>query len=106
VIQRKMNNQPIYQLPEDGVEIVTTMEINDMFILGIRGTKEDALKLSKETLSLHLYRVQKLSSNYYTFRSHLDSTTEQITEMRIQSFSKWIEENPIKVKISEIGEIS
>lgn len=106
VIQRKMNKNPIYQLPEDGVEIVTTMEINDMFILGIKGSREEILKLSKETLSLHLYRVQKLSSSYYTFRPHLNSTTETNTEYSIRSFSKWIEENPIKVKLSEIGEIS
>ena len=105
VIQRKINGQPIYQLPKDGIEIITTMEINEMFVIGLKGTKEDIFKLSGETISLHLYRVQKLSSMYYTFRHHLDSTTNIETEYRIVSFSKWKELNPIKVKVNDIGKL-
>ena len=35
VVERKLQGADIYQLPEDGEKIITTLEINDMFLLGL-----------------------------------------------------------------------
>lgn len=105
-VQWKQQGNSIYQLPEDGSELVTTMEINEMFLLGLQGEKEEILAMSTETLSQHLYRVQKLATKDYVFRYHLDSSTDKKGEVHIQSFGKWEEMNPIKVKISFTGKIS
>ena len=35
VVERKRTGQSAYQLPLDGKEIVTTLHINDMFLLGL-----------------------------------------------------------------------
>ena len=35
VVERKRTGQSVYQLPIDGKEIVTTLHINDMFLLGL-----------------------------------------------------------------------
>lgn len=54
----------------------------------------------------HVYRVQKLSSMYYVFRHHLASKIDDDSQMvRIQSLKKWEELNPVKVKVSTIGEV-
>lgn len=106
VVERKKDGESIYQLPkEDGKRIVTTLEINDMFLLGL---PED-IEISSTNNSLlikHLYRVQKVSSSYYTFRHHLASTlNDSSSELSIQSMKAWQQNNPIKVKIDILGNI-
>jgi CRISPR-associated endonuclease Csn1 len=106
VVERKLQNMPTYLLPEDGVEIIATLETNDMFLLGLsdeefNSNKEDSIFLSK-----HLYRVQKISTMYYTFRFHLASTIlNESEEWRMQSFKAWEQANPIKVTIDPLGHI-
>ncbi|MEK9781535.1 MAG: hypothetical protein VW266_01155, partial [Flavobacteriales bacterium] len=34
-VQCCVSQQPLYQLPEDGLELITTLHINDLFILGV-----------------------------------------------------------------------
>ncbi|MBN1926407.1 MAG: hypothetical protein JW798_11280 [Prolixibacteraceae bacterium] len=105
VVERQRQGDLIYQLPEDGKRIVTTLEINDMFLLGLN----DDIEISKAhaaLLSRHLYRVQKVSGSYYTFRHHLASTLDnKDEEVYIQSFVAWQKWNPIKVKIDQLGNI-
>ena len=49
-------------------EVINHLHINDFFLLGLeKGV--DVKTFPKETLFKHLYRVQKLSSRYYEFRS-------------------------------------
>jgi CRISPR-associated endonuclease Csn1 len=86
--ERKNQGNSVYQLPNDGVEIVSILEVNDMFLLGLdKEQTNDIRNLDKQILSKHLYRVQKLSSMYYTFRHHLSSTVSNPDEeFRIQSF--------------------
>ena len=77
VVERQRQNNPIYMLPEDGKRMITTLEINDMFLLGV----DEDLELRNSNaalLSKHLYRVQKVSGSYYTFRHHLASTLNNI----------------------------
>ena len=106
-VNRMKKNQSVYQLPEDGVEILAVLEQNDMYLIGITDEELEKRKNDQKFLSNHLYRVQKLSSMYYTFRHHLASTvTNPDEEERIVSFDRFQLRNPKKVKISELGEIS
>ena len=109
VIERIQQGQEIYQLPGDGTKMITTLRVNEMFLLNLpedlfAGQKRQSL--SEQFLSKHLYRVQKLSSMYYTFRHHLASTIQnEKQEWRIQSMSAWTQANPVKVKMDLLGNI-
>lgn len=107
VIERQQQQQALFQLPANGKEIITTMQINDMFILGLNNDEFETYSNDKEELSKYLYRVQKLSAMFYTFRHHLASTlNKEAEEYRIQSMGAWIRTNPIKVYIDEVGNIT
>jgi CRISPR-associated endonuclease Csn1 len=106
VAERIMQGLDIYQLPEDGEEIVTTLEINDMFLIGMTDEEISSSKNDFKELSKNLYRVQKISTSYYNFRHHLASTvTNPYEEVRIQSMKAWLEANPKKLVIDELGMI-
>lgn len=102
--ERKRQGQPVVQLPADGHEIVTTLQINDMFILGM---SEDQIKEAQpQALTIHLYRIQKLSASDYNFRKHLASTLDFDEDViRIKSMGAWQKANPIKVKVLPTGTI-
>lgn len=110
VVERKRTRQSAYQLPIDGKEIVTTLHINDMFLLGL---KEDEINWEGpdyKVLKEHLYRVQKFTSGDYYFRIAKTSSIQHAEEkQQINSFglgkNGWATHNPIKVKISVSGKI-
>jgi len=105
-VERKLKGEPVVSLPPDGVEIICALQINDMFLLGLKPESIKSENPDFGVLSQHLYRVQKLSSMYYTFRHHLASTLKYgEDEIRITSFKKWKSLNPVKVFISPSGEI-
>jgi len=112
VVERKRQKQEVFQLPADGVAIVTTLQINDMFLLGL---KEDEINWENpdyDVLKEHLYRVQSTSSKYYEFRLNSNSQSQlKVTPFyeQIRNFgvgkTGWTTFNPIKVKISVSGKI-
>jgi CRISPR-associated endonuclease Csn1 len=110
-VERKRQGQDIFKLPDEGKKIVSTLQINDMFLLGLND-EEISILTSKE-LKKHLFKVQTLSSSFYEFRLSSDSTQNKNTNStvfrRIQSFGMgktgWKAFNPIKVKINSIGEV-
>lgn len=109
VVERKRQGFPAYQLPIDGKEIMTTLHINDMFLLGI---KEDEINWENpdyNDLKEHLYRVQKLTSGDYFFRKHKSSTVTDDDYKQIRGFGEgktgWFSFNPIKVKVSVSGKV-
>jgi len=112
VVERKRKGFPVYQLPADGTKIVTTLHINDMFLLGVN---EDDINWEQPDYILlkeHLYRVQKLSSKFYVFRLNTEASIQNNFHpyyIRIQSFGDgktgWFTFNPIKVKITVSGKI-
>lgn len=113
VVERKRKGFPTYQLPVDGKEIVTTLHINDMFLLGLNEDEINWEKPDYEVLKENVFRVQKLSSKFYEFRLSSESSIQnnfQPFYVRIQSFGEgktgWSTFNPIKVKISVSGIIS
>ena len=109
VVERKRTGQSVYQLPIDGKEMVTTLHINDMFLLGLDEYEINWENPDYEVLKEHLYRVQKLTSGDYFFRKHKSSTVtdddyKQIRGLR-EGKTGWLTFNPIKVKISVSGKI-
>lgn len=113
VVERKRTGQSAYQLPIDGKEIVTTLHINDMFLLGLNEDEINWENPDYEVLKEHLFKVQTLSQMFYEFRLCSDATQNKDTNStvfkRIQSFGDgktgWRNHNPIKVKISVSGKI-
>ncbi|UPQ79994.1 type II CRISPR RNA-guided endonuclease Cas9 [Flavobacterium azooxidireducens] len=110
VVERKRTGQSVYQLPLDGEEIVTTLHINDMFLLGLHEDEINWINPNYEVLKEHLYRVQKFTSGDYYFRIAKTSTINNDNErIYIKNFlngkTGWFTYNPIKVKISVSGKI-
>ena len=113
VVERKRTGQSVYQLPIVGKEMVTTLHINDMFLLGLSEDEINWENPDYEVLKQHLFKIQTLSQMFYEFRLCSDGTQNKDTNSnvfrRIQSFGDgktgWNRLNPIKVKISVSGKI-
>lgn len=112
VVERKRQGLPMYQLPKDGEEIVTTLHINDMFLLGLNEDEINWDYPDYDVVKEHLYRVQKLSSKFYEFRLCSEASIQNNNQpfyIRIQSFGDgktgWMSFNPTKVKVSISGKI-
>jgi CRISPR-associated endonuclease Csn1 len=105
VVERKRTGQSAYQLPVDGKEIVTTLHINDMFLLGINEEEVDWDNPDYETLRDHLYRVQKLTSGDYFFREAKASSINNKNEEKRLSLKGLFLLSPVKVRISASGKI-
>jgi CRISPR-associated endonuclease Csn1 len=106
VVERKRKGYPVYQLPTDGKEIVTTLQINDMFLLGLNEDEIDWERPNYDLLKAHLYRVQKTSSKDYNFRKAEASTIDNKEEaIRCKSLSNFKSFNPIKVVVTVTGKI-
>ena len=110
VIRRNRFNEPLYQLPVEGSQFITSMKINDLYLLGLEEKNLRLEEESKSFLAKHLYRIQKLSSKFYEFRRVYDKNlkeTESENYIRINNFGNrktgWHTFNPIKVKINTIG---
>ncbi|SEN98155.1 CRISPR-associated endonuclease Csn1 [Flavobacterium sp. CF108] len=113
VVERKRKGFPTYQLPADGSKIITTLHINDMFLLGLNEDEINWENPDFDLLKEHLYRVQKLSSKFYEFRQGSQASIQNNFlpfYRRITGYGEgiggWLTHNPIKVKISVSGKIS
>lgn len=109
VVERKRKGFPIYQLPADGEKIITSLQINDMFLLGLNEDEINWKNIEYDLIEANLYRVQKLTSGDYFFRRHVSSTVTDAHYKQIRGFGDgktgWHTFNPIKVKISVSGRI-
>lgn len=110
VVERKRKGFPVYQLPANGKEIVTTLHINDMFLIGLNEEEVNWDDPNYALLMQHLYRVQKFTSGDYYFRVNNTASINNINEkQQINSFgfgkNGWERNNPIKVRISVSGKI-
>lgn len=102
-------------LPSPEWTFVMSMQQNEMFVLGMGDDEfNDALAgRDYKSLGEHLYRVQKLATSDYFFRSQyetkLDDTKNALSMKkyyRTRSFKALFALNPHKVSISLLGEIS
>lgn len=110
--ERKKQREPVFKLPADRKEIISTLRINDMFLLNLTNEEYESNEDNASFLSEHLYRVQKLSSKFYEFRLHSAATIDNDKPPfyhRINSLGEgktgWLTFNPIKVYISSTGKI-
>lgn len=111
-VELKNQNQPIFKLPFDGEELVSIVQENDMFLVGLEEVLLRDNVDNSDYLKDYLYRVQKISISGYNivFRHHTASTIDDPTQMvGISSMgetkSGWQTYNPTKVEISPLGEI-
>ncbi|MEN8764595.1 MAG: type II CRISPR RNA-guided endonuclease Cas9 [Polaribacter sp.] len=111
-VNRFRKKEPIYmQCKKNQGKVITHLHINDFFLLGL-SSDIDIKSLSDEILFRHLYRVQKLSSKYYEFRSahkQISSHFDFPDYIRINNFGErktgWKTYNPMKIKLSVTGKI-
>lgn len=105
-VERVKAGLPLYQLPAGGKRIVTTMQINELFILGLPDSLLDWSEQGQAKLQRHLYRVQKLSDGDFSFRLHSATTIDFETQLiRLRSMKAWVGMNPQKVHIDRTGQI-
>lgn len=106
------------KLPQDNLKIKFSMQQNEMFVLGMSKEEfEEAIKQNdKSVISKYLYLVWSLSNNDYWFRHHLETKNTELKNIstakeskryyRFKSVGALLKENPIKVRLSHLGEIS
>lgn len=103
-------------LPPSDWVFVDSLQQDEMVIIGL---SDEELQRALEAqdyrkLSDHLYRVQKMSSSYYVFRYHLETsvaddknTAGRIPKFhRVQSLKAYEEKNIRKVRVDLLGRIS
>lgn len=103
-------------LPSSDWVFVDSLQQDEMVIIGL---SDEELQRALETqdyrkLSEHLYRVQKMSSSYYVFRYHLETsvaddknTMGRIPKFhRVQSLKAYEEKSIRKVRVDLLGRIS
>ncbi len=118
LLQKEVPQSFLEKLPEDNLELVLSMQENEMFILGLpKAEAEEAIiQKDKILLSKHLYLTWSISINKYWFRHHLETKnsdlkkTEGARESKrlyeISSVKGLMELNPIKVRLNHLGEIT
>ncbi|MCK5683605.1 hypothetical protein KAJ27_05770, partial [bacterium] len=108
--ERLRKGEALYQMPIGAKELITTLQENDLFLIDCPFVdelkKSDSNEINYTDISSYLYRVQKISTMYYTFRYHLaSSVTNPEEEYRIVSLKAWQKVNPIKVYLDISGKL-
>ncbi len=111
--ENKYPDSFLQKLPKDNWTFENSLQQNEMFVLGV--SQEEFVQAMKENnkkiLSDNLYRVQKIASNDFWFRHHLETQLKNSKEaqegkryyrLSLSSFEKL---NPQKVKINNLGEV-
>ena len=117
VLQRRDIPEKVLRLlPPADYEFVDSFQLNEMVVIGLSDEEVQRAVDQQDyrTLSEHLYRVQQISSMYYVFRYHLETSVadDKNTKGRIPKFHrvrslKAYEEKKIhKVHIDLLGRIT
>ena len=102
-------------LPAPDWTYVMSMQLNEMFVLGMGDDEFNDAMAAKDYKALgeHLYRVQKVAKSDYFFRNQYETKLDDSKNAlamkkyyRTQSFNALLALNPRKVSISLLGEIS
>lgn len=103
------------KLPDIQFKLELSMQQNEMFVLGMANEDIQVAIETKDykSISNKLYRVQKLSENYYTFRHHLetqliddDNSKNARRYIPIRSIGSLFNQNPYKLKVDRLGIIT
>ena len=99
----------------EGYKFVFSMKINEMFVFPNPETGFDPCEIdltdenNYKAISPNLFRVQKLSSGYYCFRHHLETTLNDIKPLQDITWKRLRNANnmkgAVKVRINHIGDI-
>lgn len=106
------------KLPLDNWAFEQSLQQNEMFILGL--TKEALEKIilenNKNEISKYLYLVWSIGESQYWFRHHLETKNSDLKKAEgakeskrfylFKSIGAFINANPTKIKINNLGEIS
>lgn len=118
LLNKELPESFLNKLPADQLTLKFSMQQNEMFILGLSKEEfDEAIKNNdKPMLSKHLYLVWSISNNDYWFRHHLETKNSELKSIstakdakryfRFKSVGAIVGVNPIKVKLSHLGEIS
>lgn len=108
VADRLRNGENAIQPPVNCAKVLLILKPQELYVIGLSRQKlEEAIEThDNQLISKHLYRMQKFSSNDYTFRLHTASTINNENEMLRVSTNKLVKElKAIKVRIKEDGGI-
>lgn len=117
VIQREdIPESVLKSLPPSDWMFVESLQQDEMVAIGL---SDEELQSAVEAqdyrkLSEHLYRVQSLSSKYYVFRYHLETSVKDRTNTsgripkfhRVRNLSDYEKRNVRKVRVDLLGRIS
>ncbi len=115
IINKDLPQDFLAKLPSDGLELICSMQNDEMFIMGLSDEELDEALTSMDykTINKHLYRVRGITEGDYTFRLHTDTRNDVTPEsctlgnrIRVKSIGSFFKYNPKKVHISVLGEYS
>ena len=113
-VTRKNQGQDVIQREHPkGWKFLFTMKQNEMFVFPNEGFNPGDIDLLDESnakvISENLFRVQKIATKNYFFRHHLETTVEQIKELKNLTYKPQLGLNAIhgivKVRINHLGKI-
>ncbi len=112
VARVSLGESVIRKTSEMGLKFLFTMKQNEFFVFPADGFDPSEINLEDPAnyslISKHLYRVQKFSIKDYFFRHHLETSVEEIKELKGKSFKRSGLSGIlgiIKVRINHLGEI-
>lgn len=104
------------KLPEDKWTFHSSLQQNDMFILGMPQNEFDKAiaEMNKKLLSDYLFIVWSISESDYWFRHHLETKNSELKSLsgaressryyRFKSISAFEKLNPKKIRINCLGD--
>ena len=113
VVRRNLGLSVINKKKENGWEFLFSMKQNEFFIFPSESFNPHEIDLlnpdNYHLISPNLYRVQKIATKNYMFRHHLETTVEDVKELKgitfrlVQSVNNL--KGIIKVRINHLGQI-
>jgi len=118
ILNTELTQEFLDKLPEDKLVLQHSLQQNEMFVLGL--SDEDFEKAIQENdkslISKNLYLVWSISDSDYWFRHHLETKNSELKKIesakeskryyRFKSISSFMNQNPKKIKINHLGEIT
>lgn len=114
IANKELPESFLSNLPDINWTFVTSLQQNEMFILGMdEESYQDAINANDyATLNKYLFRIQSLSSNDYWFRYHIETINDKSENAknirkyyRTKSLGAFLSLYPHKIQISLLGEI-
>lgn len=115
LVEKNIEDSIIWEnLPEADWEFLFSMKQNEMFVFPNEETNFNPAEIdlmnpeNKKLISPNLFRVQKISTKYYVFRHHLETTVE---ELSVTKEIAWKREGLIgikdirKIRINHLGDV-